>query len=430
MSNPPDSLQVRSHTNGHSKPTSAHNGEHKSNGNATNGSNVSEFHDLDNSVSPPAISESRDIPSHTNATQSVQGVPNDTLLLPKFKKNQRQIDHHSHHTCCDPSPPGRFIANAEPGVVCKNAIGLHGFASINVGTRDHMEDRHRIQYGKPDGLYRAFFGVFGQRRHTQQSATKMMRGLLLWLLTPRVLRCLFLLRSDGHGGEEASHYAHLNLAQLVTDELHGQYRAKSGTSNSHGVVSQQDEEKSQSSPSVSVTAEALQAMNLDYKTALSNAFDKLEEQVLRQSRHIGCRDGTTVTTVLITHDTIYCSNTGDSRTVLCRENNAVALSHDHKPSSESERARIVAAGGEVRAVMLDRAEFCCFKAKKVPHGAERLWPGGFSVSRAVGDIDYKDIRRKKASVVNGTGRCAAAFALLSLSSRGHCAHRSFVCFFV
>lgn len=209
--------------------------------------------------------------------------------------------------------------------------------------------------------------------------------------------------SDGHGGEEASHYAHLNLAQLVTDELNAQYRAKSGGSHGHSHL---EEEKSQSSASssVSVTPEALQALNLDYKTALSNAFDKLEEQVLRQSRHIGCRDGTTVTTVLITHDTIFCSNTGDSRTVLCRENNAVALSHDHKPSSESERARIIAAGGEVRAVMLDRAEFCCFKAKKVPHGAERLWPGGFSVSRAVGDIDYKDIRRKKASVVNG--QCA------------------------
>lgn len=165
MSNPPDSLQVRSHGNGHNhnnRAVSAPNGEHKSNGNAANGSDVSGFHDLDNSVSPPAISESREIPSHTNATQSVQGVPNDTLLLPKFKKNQRQIDHHSHHTCCDASPPGRFISNADPGVVCKNAIGLHGFAAINVGTRDHMEDRHRIQYGKPDGLYRAFFGVFGQ----------------------------------------------------------------------------------------------------------------------------------------------------------------------------------------------------------------------------------------------------------------------------
>lgn len=207
---------------------------------------------------------------------------------------------------------------------------------------------------------------------------------------------------DGHGGEEASHYTHLNLAQLVTDELHAQYRAKqSGSHSSHSNHAQEEEKSQSAASSVSLTPEALQALNLDYKTALSNAFDKLEEQVLRQSRHIGCRDGTTVTTVLVTHDTLYCSNTGDSRTVLCRENNAVALSHDHKPSSDSERARIIAAGGEVRAVMLDRAEFCCFKAKKVPHGAERLWPGGFSVSRAVGDIDYKDIRRKKASVVNG-----------------------------
>jgi serine/threonine protein phosphatase PrpC len=184
----------------------------------------------------------------------------------------------------------------------------------------------------------------------------------------------------------------------------------------------------------------LAALGLDYKAALGRAFDRLEEQVLRQSRHIGCRDGSTVTSVLVTHDTIYCANTGDSRSVLCRDNNAVALSTDHKPSSDDERQRIVAAGGEVRAVMLERAAFCCFKAKKVPHGAERLWPGGFSVSRAVGDIDYKDLRRKKASVVNGPFHdqsisshaecmCAAAVVVVAMSSSFVCvAHSHPVCF--
>lgn len=45
--------------------------------------------------------------------------------------------------------------------------------------------------------------------------------------------------------------------------------------------------------------------------------------------------------------------------------------------------------------MKERPAFCCFKAKKVPQGADRLWPGGFSVSRALGDIDYKDLKRGK-----------------------------------
>jgi serine/threonine protein phosphatase PrpC len=210
--------------------------------------------------------------------------------------------------------------------------------------------------------------------------------------------CLFpfSLCSDGHGGEEASHYTHLNLAQLVTSELDKQYRAKMGLPAASAGADEQKDATAQ----YSIEPGALSALCLDYKHALGVAFDKLEENVLRQSRHIGCRDGTTVTSVLVTHDTIYCGNVGDSRTVLCRENNAVALSHDHKPSGAEERSRIVAAGGEVRAVMLDRAAFCCFQAKKVPHGAERLWPGGFSVSRAVGDIDYKDLRRKKANVIN------------------------------
>lgn len=317
-------------------------------------------------ASPP--SESRDIPSHTNATQSVQHA-NDTLLLPKFKKNQRQIDHHSHVNCCDPNPPGRIAPpSTDAGVVCQNSVGLHGFASINMGTRDHMEDRHRIAYGKPDGLFRAFFGVF-----------------------------------DGHGGEEASHYTHLHLANILIEELNTQYRAKMDEAAANGEEKDSTPHAATAaaaSAAISIQPAALASLKLDYRSALLTSFDKLEEQVLRQSRHIGCRDGTTVTTVLITNDSLICANTGDSRTVLCRENNAVALSHDHKPGSETERQRIIAAGGEVRAVMLDRAAFCCFKAKKVPHGAERLWPGGFSVSRAVGDIDYKDIRRKKSAVVN------------------------------
>jgi protein phosphatase 1G len=41
---------------------------------------------------------------------------------------------------------------------------------------------------------------------------------------------------------------------------------------------------------------------------------------------------------------LFVANAGDSRGVLCRGNEAVALSEDHKPAQESERNRILNAG--------------------------------------------------------------------------------------
>jgi serine/threonine protein phosphatase PrpC len=399
----------------------------------------------------PVISESREEASHANATKSHQHHGNNNpssshggqpqhLVLPKFKKNQRKIDHSSHVHCCDPPPPGRSFApsaaaltsDGGAGILCRNDVGYHGIAAHNVGTRDHMEDRHRVMYGRPDGLFRAFFGVFGQ--HHTRSKQALPQGLSP-VSCPSISRCLFFIffcpssvsLSDGHGGEEASHYAHQHLGRIVAEQLYLQYRQKSGAgvpallqparagANGHSHASASalplladgggngggnGGVSVASMAAVSVQPAALAALGLDYKVALERAFDILEEDVLKQSRTLGCKDGTTVTCVLAAHDALYCANTGDSRTVLCRDGHAVALSHDHKPGSADERARIEAAGGEVRAVMLDRAAFCCWQAKKVPHGAERLWPGGFSVSRAVGDIDYKDVRRKKANVVN------------------------------
>lgn len=44
---------------------------------------------------------------------------------------------------------------------------------------------------------------------------------------------------------------------------------------------------------------------------------------------------------------LWVANAGDSRAVLCRGGQALALSEDHKPQSENERNRITAAGGFV-----------------------------------------------------------------------------------
>lgn len=44
---------------------------------------------------------------------------------------------------------------------------------------------------------------------------------------------------------------------------------------------------------------------------------------------------------------MYVANAGDSRSVLSRKGRAVALSKDHKPEDETEKVRIIKAGGTV-----------------------------------------------------------------------------------
>ena len=41
---------------------------------------------------------------------------------------------------------------------------------------------------------------------------------------------------------------------------------------------------------------------------------------------------------------MYIANAGDSRSVLCRKNEAIPLSIDHKPENEEEKKRIEKAG--------------------------------------------------------------------------------------
>lgn len=64
---------------------------------------------------------------------------------------------------------------------------------------------------------------------------------------------------------------------------------------------------------------------------------------------------------------------------------------DHKPNSDSEKERIEKSDGQV-AQMVRTLPVCCafFGERDYPYGAFRVWPGGFSVSRTLGDVLYKD----------------------------------------
>ena len=69
--------------------------------------------------------------------------------------------------------------------------------------------------------------------------------------------------------------------------------------------------------------------------------------------------------VLVTPDTIYCANAGDSRAVAFVGGQAVELSRDHKPMDPIELERIQKAGSTV---------------------SEGRVNGGLNLSRALGDL--------------------------------------------
>ncbi|RPA81798.1 protein phosphatase 2C [Ascobolus immersus RN42] len=110
----------------------------------------------------------------------------------------------------------------------------------------------------------------------------------------------------------------------------------------------------------------------DYASALREAFLATDQEILKgrqlpmslQNEFSGC----TATVVLIADKVLYCANAGDSRTVLSVDGTAKALSFDHKPSNEGEKARIVSAGGFV------------------DYGRVN---GNLALSRAIGDFEFK-----------------------------------------
>eukprot|EP01060_Flectonema_neradi_P029938 TRINITY_DN4252_c0_g1_i1.p1 TRINITY_DN4252_c0_g1~~TRINITY_DN4252_c0_g1_i1.p1 ORF type:complete len:290 (+),score=97.95 TRINITY_DN4252_c0_g1_i1:526-1395(+) len=106
----------------------------------------------------------------------------------------------------------------------------------------------------------------------------------------------------------------------------------------------------------------------DYPAALTKTFIQLDDD-MREAKKTA---GSTATVCIVTKDTIYCANAGDSRAVLCEDGKTVECSEDHKPDLPGETARIEAAGGAV-----------------VDAGGIPRVNGSLAVSRGLGDFTFK-----------------------------------------
>ncbi|XP_066349799.1 probable protein phosphatase 2C 45 [Miscanthus floridulus] len=84
----------------------------------------------------------------------------------------------------------------------------------------------------------------------------------------------------------------------------------------------------------------------DTKIAIDDAYKSTDSEFLESdSSQNQC--GSTASTAVLVGDRLFVANVGDSRAIICREGNAIAVSKDHKPDQTDERQRIEDAGGFV-----------------------------------------------------------------------------------
>jgi len=102
---------------------------------------------------------------------------------------------------------------------------------------------------------------------------------------------------------------------------------------------------------------------------IPDAIDAAYEEIDLECKHKYKKVGSTALVAYINEDSIWMSNVGDTRAVLCHRSRPVRLSYDHKAKDEAERQRVLDEGGSFG----DAPDF-------------RL-SGVLSVTRAFGDAD-------------------------------------------
>lgn len=121
-----------------------------------------------------------------------------------------------------------------------------------------------------------------------------------------------------------------------------------------------------------LVSEVVKSQSLSYPLPVVSSSLSLPAAPEFSGPHSGC----TAIVALVRGRRLYVANAGDSRCLLSRNGVAVAMSHDHKPTDEPELARITRAGGQVFDGRVN---------------------GSLNLSRAIGDLEYKQNKELPAS---------------------------------
>uniref|UniRef100_M1CUZ4 protein-serine/threonine phosphatase n=1 Tax=Solanum tuberosum TaxID=4113 RepID=M1CUZ4_SOLTU len=130
---------------------------------------------------------------------------------------------------------------------------------------------------------------------------------------------------DGHGGSQVANYCRDRIHAVLAEELET------------FMMNLSDESIKQSCQEL-------------WNRAFTNCFLKVDAEIGGGAGHEPVAPetvGSTAVVAVVCSSHIIVANCGDSRAVLCRGKEPMALSVDHKPNREDEYKRIEAAGGKV-----------------------------------------------------------------------------------
>ncbi|XP_011081646.1 probable protein phosphatase 2C 53 [Sesamum indicum] len=130
---------------------------------------------------------------------------------------------------------------------------------------------------------------------------------------------------DGHGGSQVANYCRDRIHSALTEELEIIMNNMNDGSDKDNCEQQ-------------------------WRRALTRCFIKVDDEIGGRARLEPVAPetvGSTAVVTIVCSSHIIVANCGDSRAVLCRGKQPMALSVDHKPNREDEYARIEAAGGKV-----------------------------------------------------------------------------------
>ena len=148
---------------------------------------------------------------------------------------------------------------------------------------------------------------------------------------------------DGHGGANAAHHCQETMHERLKEAIVSSCpkAAMEWAAKEHGLSVLDDQTVSQLGASI-CSSEA-------FSKALSQAFKVTDEEFAKLSGEEEdlALVGTTAVVTLLSSQSIYVANAGDSRAVLLRNGRALALTDDHKAAREDETARVEAAGGQI-----------------------------------------------------------------------------------